>query len=215
MEHLLSTCLQKSTEAHPWVKTLSMGYPGPCWGQMDKVWKHYYGWGTQRSGTVEKTQNTSTGWQSLTERSCRLYHQWHSHLQQTRLYPDLSEMIQQHSQLGLRRWAMVPVKQCNSITRPELPCSSVYFCLLTVTLASFFSSLRWGRKNWAAPTSTKVLEMDVSLMAQITSQPSTSYLNAHRLMHVIWISIMDHSNYRHTNHNTANMYEWTKPSDTL
>lgn len=38
-----------------------------------------------------------------TERSCRLYHQWHSHLQQTRLYPDLSEMIQQHSQLGLRR----------------------------------------------------------------------------------------------------------------
>ena len=42
----LSTRLQKSTGAHPWVKMLSMGHSGPCWGQMDRVWRNSHRWGT-------------------------------------------------------------------------------------------------------------------------------------------------------------------------
>ena len=44
---LLSTCLQKSTGAHPWVKMPLMGHPWPCQGQGDRVWRNYHGWGTQ------------------------------------------------------------------------------------------------------------------------------------------------------------------------
>ena len=47
MECLLSTGLQKSTGAHPWVKTVLMGQPGPCRSQMDRISRNYHRWGTQ------------------------------------------------------------------------------------------------------------------------------------------------------------------------
>lgn len=52
----------------------------------------------------------------------------------------------------------------------------VYLVLLCAILASGFSAMSFEVKNSAAPASKKVFPIALSLMAQITSQPSTSYL---------------------------------------
>lgn len=54
--------------------------------------------------------------------------------------------------------------------------SVVYLVLLCAILASGFSAMSFEVKNSAAPASKKVFPIALSLMAQMTSQPSISYL---------------------------------------
>ena len=78
MDCPLSRRLQQSTGAYPWVKVLSMGHPGPCWGQMDRFWWNYHRWGTQN--LVLRVRLITPVWVALIVRK-RKHHQLHSHLQ--------------------------------------------------------------------------------------------------------------------------------------
>ena len=82
IECLLCTCLRKGPGAHPWLKTPSIGYPRPCWGQMDRVWRNYRGWGTQGLVLWIRLETAVLGGMQCTERSCGEYHQMYSHLRQ-------------------------------------------------------------------------------------------------------------------------------------
>ena len=61
----------ENTGAYPWFKTLSMGHPGPCRGQMDRVWRNYHDWGTQ--DLVLRRRLETPVWVGIycKERSCR------------------------------------------------------------------------------------------------------------------------------------------------